>query len=200
MNRFAARLVPAVLTLALCSTALGAPEGGEGEKAGVLPTMAQGIVPMIVSLVVFGVVFAILAVAVWPKITKGLAEREAKIRSEIESAEMARKEAKMALEQYERALADARAQAQKELDKAKALQGQQLNELRAKADAEMAGMKDKAMREIEAAKKLAIQEIYTQGAALSTAVAGRILQRELNPSDYQRLVDEAVGGLEASRN
>lgn len=199
MIRFS-RTIPLALasTLIASSTALGAPEGGE--KAGVLPTLAQGIVPMIVSLAVFGIVFAILAVAVWPKITKGLAEREAKIRSEIESAEMARQEAKMALEQYERALADARTQAQKELDKAKALQSQQLTELRAKADAEMAGLKDKAMHEIEAAKKIAIQEIYSQGAALSTAVAGRILQRELNPSDYQRLVDEAVGGLQGSRN
>jgi F-type H+-transporting ATPase subunit b len=188
----------ALASLSLSSAALAAPESGE--KAGVLPTMLQGLVPMIVSLVVFGLVFAILAVKVWPVIVKALNERESKIRSEIESAEMARQQAKAALDQYERALAEARAEAQRELEKAKSLQAAQLAELKAKNDVAIAMERDKAMREIDASKKLAIQEIYAQGAALSTAVAGRILQRELNPADYQRLVDEAVAGLGVSKN
>lgn len=172
----------------------------EGEKAGVLPTGPQGLVPMIVTIAVFGIVFVILAAKVWPTIVKALNEREAKIRSEIEAAETARQQAKAALDQYERALSDARAEAQRELEKAKANQAQQLAEMKAKNDAMIAAERDKAMREIDAAKKLAIQEIYAQGAQLSTAVAGKILQRELNPSDYQRLVDEAVHNLGASKN
>lgn len=207
-TRLAAFLTPA---LALAAAALGAPEAGHADgaahagehavpKAGVLPEVNQGIIPMIVSILVFVVVFAVLAVKVWPPIVKSLNEREAKIRSEIESAEMARQQAKAALDQYERALADARAQGQRELEKAKALQAQQLSEMRAKADADLAQAKDKAMREIDAAKKIAIQEVYAQGAALSTMVAGRILKRELNASDQQRFVDEALANLGASNN
>ncbi len=196
MNRFMLAVVsPVMLIAAPVLAAAPESEGHGGEKAGVLPTVAQGIVPMLVTLVVFGIVFAVLAVLVWPKITKALHEREAKIRSEIESAETARKQAKAALDQYERALSDARAEAQRELEKAKVLQAQQLTEMKAKNDADMAIAKDKAMREIEAAKKLAIQEVYGQGAQLASMVAGRILQREINAGDQQRFVDEAVATL-----
>lgn len=204
MNR-----LPAALALTLLAPALALasssppPAGGEGaapESAGVLPTLTQAIMPMIVTFVVFGIVFAILAVKVWPTITKALHEREAKIRSEIEAAEHARQQAKAALAQYERALSDARAEAQKELERAKGLQAQQLAEMKARNDAVIAAEKDKALREIEAAKRLAIQDVYTQGAQLSTMVAGRILKRELNAGDYQRLVDEAVGSLQSTNN
>ena len=43
---------------------------GEHEKADVIPTVSQGIVPGIVSLVIFTAVFGILAAMVWPKILK----------------------------------------------------------------------------------------------------------------------------------
>lgn len=163
-----------------------------GTKAGVLPTIEQGLVPMIVSLVVFIVVLAILSAKVWPAITKGLADREHKIKSEIEAAEAARAQAKSALEGYERALADARAQAQKELDAAKAAATAVANEMKAKTEADMAAAKDKVMREIEGAKKQALADIYGEASSLATMVAGKILQREINSHDQQRLVNDCL--------
>ena len=167
-------------------------EGAHAAPAGVLPTLEQGIVPAIVTLVVFGVVLAILSVMVWPKISKGLADRENKIKGEIEAAEAARAQAKAALDQYEKSLADARVEAQKEIDKAR--QNAQLiaADLRAKADVELGAMREKAIREIDAAKKAALSEIYAESANLATAVAGKILKREVNSGDQQRLVQDAL--------
>lgn len=168
---------------------------GNIEPAGVLPTMSQGIVPAIVSLVVFVAVFAVLSVMVWPKITKALDERADKIKGEIDAAEAARAQAKKSLEEYEKNLAQAHAEAQKMIADAKAIQQAQLAEMKAKADAELAAMKSKAIGEIDAAKKAALAELYTHTATLSTAVAAKILQREVNAADQGRFVTEALAGM-----
>src|SRR5690606_27910473 len=86
------------------------------------PSPSEGLVTGITAIVVFLIVFGILSFKVWPLISKGLDERTEKIRSEIEAAEMAQKQAKAALEQYEKNLADARAEAQRMLSEAVAQQ------------------------------------------------------------------------------
>ncbi len=172
------------------------PEGDHGhDKGAVIPVPAQGIAPLLATLVVFGVVFGILSVAVWPKIAKGLSDRENKIRSEIDAAEQARAQARAALETYQKNLAEANSKAQQMIAEAKAAQQASLAEQRAKADSDLAMMKDKAMREIEAAKKQALAEIYAQTASLATGVAGRILQREVNGADAEKFTLEAIGSF-----
>lgn len=171
-----------------------------GEKAGVLPTVSQGIMPMIMTILVFVVVLVILSIAVWPKINAGLKEREEKIRSEIAAAEMARSQAKDALEQYSKSLADARAEAQKMIDSTKAAQSALAAELRAKADVELSALRDRAMKDIDAARKAAVAEIYNQTATLASNVAAKILKREINAGDQHRLVEESLGEMQSLRN
>lgn len=166
--------------------------------AGVLPTIQQGIVPMIVTLVVFAVVFAVLAVKVWPAISNGLKEREDKIRNAIEEAELAQEQAKAALEQYERNLAQARAEAQKMLDDAKNQQQAIAAELKAKAEVELNGMREKAKRDIESAKAAAVIELNGYAATLATDMARKILKREVSGGDQQRLITESLAELQTS--
>ncbi len=170
------------------------------EKAGVLPTAAQAIVPAIVSLVVFAVVLAVLSIKVWPTIAKGLDERANKIKSEIEAAEMARQQAKDALEQYQQALSQARAEAQKEIDKARQ-QAQAIGaELKQKADVELSQMREKALRDIDSAKRAAVSEVYAQGTQLATMMAAKILERNVNAADTDRLFQDSLKQLESARN
>lgn len=189
-------------TFAFAPLALAAEETAHEshEKAGVLPTIAQGIVPMIIAIIVFAVVLAVLSVKVWPLILAGLHEREKKIKDEIEGAELARKQAKDALEQYQQSLAQARAEAQKEIDKARSQAQVIAAELKAKADVELNAMREKAMRDIDNAKKAAVSEIYSHSTQLATTIAGKILRREVNSGDTQRLLDESVAQLSGSRN
>lgn len=172
--------------------------GGHHEPAGVIPTIQQGLIPMITALVVFGIVFFILSTRVWPVITKGLKERENKILQEIEAAEEARRQAKDALESYERSLAEARSEAQKMLEETRGQQQQFAAELKAKAETEVAQLRERAMRDIESAKKTALGEIYGQAASLATMVAGKILQREVSADDQARLVEESLAELRAN--
>jgi len=167
-------------------------------KTGVIPNGKEAIVMGIATIVVFGVVLLVLGTQVWPKISKGLDERAEKIRSEIASAEAARKQAKDALEQYEASLSEARVEAQKMLDDTKVQQTKLAAELRAKADAELTEMRERAMSDIDTAKRAALNEIYTHTAALATSVAGKILKREIADQDQSALLAESLAELQSN--
>lgn len=168
------------------------------EPVGAIPTVNQGIATGVTAIIVFLITAAFLGAVVWPKISKALEARENKIRSEIEAAELAQEQAKAALKQYEKNLADARAEAQRMLEQTKAQQQALAAELKARADAELAQMRERARRDIEAAKRAAIGEIYEQAVAVASVAAGKILQREVTPGDQRRLVEESLSQLQAA--
>lgn len=175
--------------------AAGKAGGHAEEKAGVLPTIEQGIVPMILTIGVVAVVFAILVVKVWPAIAKGLDDRANKIRDEIEAAELAQQQARAALEQYQKNLDEARAEAQRMLDQAKSQQAAIVAEMKAKAEQEDAIRREKAARDIDAAKRAALNEIYAEASTLATSIASKILQREVSTNDQQRLVEQSLSEM-----
>lgn len=169
------------------------------EALSALPSPKQGVVTGLTAILVFLVVLAVFATKVWPTMVKGLEDRSNKIRDEIQSAEMARKQAKDALEQYEASLKDARAEAQKMLEKARAQQQVLLDEMKQKNEAELVVMREKARRDIEAAKKEALADIYSQAGDLASTAASKILRREVNAGDTRRLMDETMTELAGSR-
>ncbi|MBN8597645.1 MAG: F0F1 ATP synthase subunit B [Planctomycetes bacterium] len=193
MNRF--RLFFAGASMMLAPTLALA-----NEEVGALPNVKQGLVTGITAIVVFLFVIAVLGAKVWPAISKGLDDRNDKIRSEIEAAEKARKAAADALAQYEASLAQARTEAQKLIEQTKAQQSQLAAELRAKSEIELNAMRERAVKEIQQAKQAAVAELYTDATNLATMVAGKILKREINPNDQRQLVEESIGQLQGLRN
>ena len=67
--------------------------------------------PAATAIVVFLLAFAFLAIFVWPKIVKGLDDRNNKILGEIRAAEAAQAKAKAAQVEFEKRLEEARAEA-----------------------------------------------------------------------------------------
>lgn len=214
LTRIAALAVLALLT----AVALAAPDTGHAatdaahgaadaahaagdhaghEEVGAIPTPKQGVATGVTALVVFAAAAGFLGAVVWPKLTVALDERANKIRSEIAAAEEARRQAREALHEYESNLAQARAEAQKMLEDTRAQQAALAAELKSKADAELGAMRDKARLEIETAKKQALAEIYAESVTLATAMAGKILQREVTVADQQRLMDESLAEMKA---
>lgn len=165
-----------------------------------MPAFNEGVTTGITAVVVFLIVAVVLLTMVWPKIAKGLDDRNAKIREEIEAAEMARKQAKDALEQYQASLAQARAEAQKMLDQTRAQQAVMAEDLKKKADIELGQMREKAMRDIESAKRAAVGEIYSQAAELAGTMAGKILRKNISVDDQSRLIEETVSQMNAKNN
>lgn len=195
-----------LMTLAVLAAPALAPgaeeETGHGAHAAApeaIQGVSEGLATGITALVVFFVVFGILSVKVWPTISRALAERAEKIRSEVAAAERARQQAKDALEQYQKSLAEARAEAQRMLEQTKASQQALAAELKAKADAELTQMKERARRDIEAAKRAALTEIYDAAAEFAGSMASKILRREVQAGDTRRLIEESLDELQTAK-
>lgn len=186
MNRLAPLALLACPALALAAEPGAAPGN----------PMTFDLLQFIMAIVAFGIAFFILSTQVWPKILGGLEARDKKIRGEVFAAEELRKTAAKEKAEFERALSEARAESQRMIESTKAEQLRLAADLRAKAEIELGELRDQARANIEAAKRAAINEIYAETASLATAVAGKILQREVTVNDQQRLIEESVGRLE----
>ncbi|NOX57840.1 MAG: hypothetical protein GXP29_03160, partial [Planctomycetes bacterium] len=52
-------------------------------------------------------------------------------------------------------------------------------------------------REIGIARDSAVRDLYELGARLATDAAGKIVGRELSPSDHERLIRESIDEISA---
>lgn len=177
--------------LALPALALGA-EAGHADAATAGGPMWLSAIQFVSAIVVFLIVFFVLAKIAWPKILGGLEDREKKIRSEIFAAEEARKAAQTAQQQFAKEIAEAKAEATRMIDQTRAEQSRLAADLKIRAEAELTELRENANRSIEAAKRAAISEIYAEAATLATTVAGKILKREVNVNDQRHLVEETM--------
>lgn len=181
----------------LQATHAAPPPGEAGAGGGGLLDVQWG--PLLWQLILFGVLLAVLGFFVWPQILKGLQQREAKMRSDLEGAERANREAAATLQQYKQQLADAQREAQKMIDQSRTDAQRVAAQIKEQAQADIQQMRQRAQNEIRTAKEQALAEIYEQTATLATRVAGQILQREIRPEDHQTLVRESLNGLETAK-
>lgn len=152
----------------------------------------------IATILIFLCLLAILGRTAWKPIMIGLKSREDAIRDSIEAAKKAREEAERTTRELETRMAEAQRQAASQLQQAKADALKIADTIRAQAEAEGAALKDRTLREIDAAKQQAVSEINAHAAELGTAVARKILQRNVTADDQQRLVEESL--TEMARN
>jgi F-type H+-transporting ATPase subunit b len=157
--------------------------------------MDPNLLANLTGIVVFLVAFVILGIYVWPKITKGLDDRNEKILSEIKSAEDARAQAKSALANYEQELARAREESSQMINEARTEAKRVGKELRDKNEQDLVERMARATAEIETAKSAAVADLHAQVATLASMMAGKILKREINASDQQQLVEESLAEL-----
>ena len=166
---------------------------------GPIPSEGADILTAVTTLVVALVLFTILAVKVWPPIVKALDARNDKILGEIRAAEEAGRKARAAMEAHAAELAKAREEAAKMIADAREQARRAAEELKARNEAELASMMAKATSDIEAAKRRAVGELHQHAASLASAVASRILGREIRPEDQQRLVEETLSQVNGGR-
>ena len=150
--------------------------------------------------IVFLVVFMVLKRVAWGKILQGLQDREDKIRKDLEDAHGAARKADETLKQYKAMLAEGRDEAQKLIDRSRSEAERISHQMREDAATQITQMRQRAAHDIQSAKEQAINDIYSEVAGLSTAVAGRILQREIDGADQQRLIQASLDELASSRN
>lgn len=148
------------------------------------------------TVIIFVALVIVLRATAWSPISKGLKDRENSIRDSIEAAAKAKADAERQTRELESKIAQAQAEGAKQLAQARA-DAQKLAEgIRAQAESEALALKDRTLREIAAAKQQALSEINQHVADLGTAIARKILQRNVTVDDQSRLVDESLQQLQ----
>jgi F-type H+-transporting ATPase subunit b len=150
------------------------------------------------TLVIFVLVVVVLGKFAWGPILKALQRREDFIRDSLEQAKKDREDAEARLKEYVKKLEDARAEATAIVQEARRDAEVLKRKLETDAKTEASATLDRARREIDLATETAVKQLYTLSAKLATDVAARIIRKELNAKDHERLIQESVAEFEAA--
>lgn len=185
--RSVATLIGAV-SISATSAALGA-EGGHEEATS---PFAGTIINSIVTLVIFITVLGVLGKFAWGPILGALQKREDFIRDSLTQAKKDRAEAEATLKAYTDQLDKARGEATAIVEEgrrdAEVVRQRVHSEARTEAD----NMIARAKREIDLARDEAIKDLYNRTAEMATAVAARVIRKELTPEEHDRLLSQSL--------
>ena len=137
---------------------------------------------------------------VWKRLAQAMDERTRRIRSDLENAEAARREAERLLEQYREQLQQAREEARQIVEESKRRADQTRQELIQKAERDAEMVRTRAEQEIQAQLERAKAELRREVGALSVRVAEKVIRDNLDGDRQLRLVDQYIEELSASSN
>ncbi|MCA1841102.1 MAG: F0F1 ATP synthase subunit B [Actinomycetota bacterium] len=164
-------------------------------EGGFNPLKPELGLPIFVTLAFIIVLFT-LAKKVFPQLQSGLADREARIKGELEEAEKTRSEAEKILEDYKSRVANVREEANKIIDEARQTAEQVRKELIGKAEGEARLVVDKAQIQLNGERERALGELQQQLAQWTTDIASRIVGKQLDAQTQKGLVDQFIAELE----
>jgi len=161
------------------------------EKTGValiLPDMVE-TVPMLIAFIVLVIVLWKFG---WPMFEAMLEKREKTIAEALQKSEEARIESERVLAEYQKQLADAKAQASKLIADAKETGEAVRADITRQAQEEAATMIEKARVAIEAEKQAAMADLQNSVADLSVDVASRLVSNDLNDAEHRAIIERYI--------
>lgn len=168
-----------------------AAEGAEEEQLQLLPEIPE----LVWGTLAFALLMAFMFRFAFPRINALLDERAAAIQGQIEEAESQRQEAERLRRQYEEQLADARNQAGQIVEDARGDAERVRRDLIDRAEQEAEGIVNRALEDAQASRARVVSDLRNQVALASVELAGRIVQRELDPERHRDLVDQYINEL-----
>jgi F-type H+-transporting ATPase subunit b len=173
--------------------ALAAEPGGEAPPS----LLAGDLGNSFWTILIFVLVLVILGKFAWGPILKTLQARESFIHEALAKAKADRDAAEARLREYEERLATARAEATAIVDEGRRDAEVVKRRIEEAAKVEADKMIERARREIHLATVTATRELYDLSAKLATDLAARVLGREITAKDHERLISEAIDGIES---
>ena len=155
-------------------------------------------VEIVLSLVVFGLLYYAVRKWVVPSFEKTFAERTAAIEGGLKTAETKQAEADAKLAELDRQLGEARHEAARIREDAREQGAAIIAEMREQAQADSARIVEHAHAQIEAERMQAVASLRTEVGTLATALAGRIVGESLDDHARQsRVVERFLADLES---
>ena len=161
------------------------------EESSFNPLTPEFGLPFFVTIAFLAVLF-LLAKKVFPKLEETLADREARIKEDLEEAERTKQEAEKVLEDYKARVSQAREEANRIVEEARQAAESVRADLIKRAEGESRLIVDKAQKELAGERDRAMGELQGQLAAWSTEIAKTIVQKELTTDGHRELVDAFI--------
>ena len=144
------------------------------------------------TIVTFIIVLVILRAAAWKPLLRALTTREESIRNSLREAEDARVRAQKLLDENRLQLAEAGEQSQRLIKEGRDLGERLKAEIIEKANSSSRHMIDQAKEEIRREKQSALVQLRAEVSELAVAVAGKILDANLDSPKQRQLADAAI--------
>jgi len=148
------------------------------------------------TVVIFLLVVFVLGKFAWRPILTALQKREQYILDSLAQAKKDRDEAARQLQEYSDKLHQARADATAIVEEGRRDAEAVRHRIEEHAKGEAQAMLERAKREIGIARDTAVKELYTLSARVATDMASRIIRKELDGKEHERLISESIGELE----
>lgn len=129
------------------------------------------------------------------KILSVLDQRRAAADQQINDAQNARDEALSIKKTYEQNMLQATAQVNALLANAQKTAAERSEKIIGEAHQQAAQIKSKASADIAMEKKKAINDAKNEISDLAMAIAGKVVDRELNSADHAKLIDQFINEL-----
>jgi F-type H+-transporting ATPase subunit b len=148
-----------------------------------------------VELAVFLVLVFVFVKWAVPPINRVVSERQELIRSSLEAADRARKEAEAADDERQHVLEEARGQAREIVAGAQVTADNVRSEAADRAQAEYERIVAAAALDVQAARQRAIEEAASKLGEIVIEVVTKIVGREIDAGAHRELINEAIAAL-----
>ncbi len=154
---------------------------------------------LLVQLTNFAIIFVVLRVWAYGPIVNMLKERRERIAKGLEDARIASEARENAETEAEKILADARTKASGEVREVTLRAEDQAKEILAAADAVAGKAREKALESVEAERVSVLSDVRSQVAALSIAVAQKLIGENLDEKRQRVLIDDFFSGVKSGK-
>lgn len=147
---------------------------------------------ILISLLNLAVLFWLVKKFLFKPVRKLFAERQAAIDHQYAAAEQAQRTADENRDAWETKLATADAEAQSRIDEATDIAKRRAEQIVREADEKADGIVRRAEEQAELERKRAEDGIKREIVDLSTAIAEKMLEREVNEHDHRAMIDDFI--------
>jgi F-type H+-transporting ATPase subunit b len=148
----------------------------------------------------FTVLFFLLRKFAYPAIKQGMTDRAERIRSDLQAAESERSEAEGLLAEYRAQLNDARAEAGRIIEESRQAADAIKRDQETRLQEELAEIRARAVADIDAAKAQAMADLRGEVAQLAIGAAEAVVQRNLDASTQNQLVEDYIDQIATRRS
>ena len=154
---------------------------------------------LVAQIVNFLTLMFILSKLAYKPLLKAMADRRARIASDLEAAEKERQAAEQLRQEYQQQMQEARVQAQAIIDKSVKQAEAMKQEILEEARAEHARMLKNAQAEITRQTEAALDGIRGEVVAMTVAAAAKIIEKDMNTDVNAKLVSDFIEKLDQSK-